>query len=263
MRHAETLAPAFLVGVDIDADDHVGAGEPQALDDVEADAAEPEHDRGRADLDLGGVDDGADAGRDPAADVADLVEGRGRIDLGHGDFRQHGEIGEGRTAHVVEDRLLADGEAARAVGHQALPLGGADRRAEIGLAGQARGTLPAFGRVERDDVIALGDARDALADVDDDSRPLVTENGWEQSLGIGARQGEIVGVADAARLDLDENLALARAIEVDLHDFKRLAGGDGDGGAGLHRASPLGLLERIASAPSDAAPFRLAFRRPT
>ena len=38
------LAPCLLVVVDVDADDHVGAGEPQALDDVEADAAEPEDD---------------------------------------------------------------------------------------------------------------------------------------------------------------------------------------------------------------------------
>ena len=48
----------------------------QALDDVEADAAEPEHDGGGADLDLGGVDDRADAGGHAAADVADLVERR-------------------------------------------------------------------------------------------------------------------------------------------------------------------------------------------
>jgi hypothetical protein len=76
MGHAEALAPGLLVVVDVDADDHVGAGKLQALDDVEADAAEAEDDGGRADLDLGGVDDRADAGRDAAADVADLVEGR-------------------------------------------------------------------------------------------------------------------------------------------------------------------------------------------
>ena len=47
MRHAEALAPGLLGRVEVDADDHVGAGEPQALDHVEADAAEPEHDRRR------------------------------------------------------------------------------------------------------------------------------------------------------------------------------------------------------------------------
>ena len=47
MRHAEALAPGFLRVVEVDADDHVGAGEAQTLDDVEADAAEAEDDRGR------------------------------------------------------------------------------------------------------------------------------------------------------------------------------------------------------------------------
>src|SRR5262249_53211677 len=44
MRHAEALAPLLLGVVDVDADDHVRAGEPQPLDDIEADAAEPEYD---------------------------------------------------------------------------------------------------------------------------------------------------------------------------------------------------------------------------
>ena len=56
-------------------------------------------------LDLGGVDHGADARRHAAADVADLVERRGRVDLGDGDLGQHGVIGEGRAAHVVVELL--------------------------------------------------------------------------------------------------------------------------------------------------------------
>ena len=42
--HAEALAPFLLAIVDVDADDHVGAGKPQALDDVESNAAESEYD---------------------------------------------------------------------------------------------------------------------------------------------------------------------------------------------------------------------------
>src|SRR5262249_9982750 len=53
--HAEALAPLPLGVVDVDADDHVGAGEPQPLDDVEADAAEPKHDALRAGFHLGGI----------------------------------------------------------------------------------------------------------------------------------------------------------------------------------------------------------------
>ncbi len=241
MRHAEALAPGLLVVVDVDADDHVGAGEPQALDDVEADAAEAEDDRRRARLDLGGVDDGADAGGDAAADVADLVEGRVRIDLRHRDLRQHGEVREGRAAHVVEDLVAAAGEARRAVRHHALPLRGADRGAEIGLARQAGRALAAFGRVERDDVIALAHAGHAGADIDHDARALMAEDGGKEPLRIGAREGELVGVADAGRLDLDQNLARARAVEIDLHDLERLSGGDGDGGAGFHGHGSIGV----------------------
>src|SRR5262245_11363707 len=40
MRHAEALAPGLLVVVEVDADDPVGAGKPETLNDVEADAAE-------------------------------------------------------------------------------------------------------------------------------------------------------------------------------------------------------------------------------
>ena len=180
MRHAEALAPCLLVVVEVDADDHVGAGQLQALDDVQADAAEAEDDRRRALLDLGGVDDRADAGGDAAADVADLVEGRVRVDLGQRDLGQHGEIREGRAAHVVKDLVLADREAAGAVRHQALALRGADRGAEIGLARQAGWALPAFRRVERDDVVALLDRGDALADIDDDAGAFMAEDRRKQ-----------------------------------------------------------------------------------
>ena len=44
MGHAEAAAPFFLGIVDVDADDLVGAHHLRALDDVEADAAEAEHD---------------------------------------------------------------------------------------------------------------------------------------------------------------------------------------------------------------------------
>ncbi len=94
-------ASASRAGFDVDADDHVRAGHSRALHDVQADAAESEHDDVRAGLDLRRIDHGADAGRHAAADVADLVERRVLADLRDGDLRQHGEVGEGRAAHVV------------------------------------------------------------------------------------------------------------------------------------------------------------------
>src|SRR5262249_38426818 len=76
MRHPEPLAPGLSFIVDVDADDHLGADQPQPLDDIEPDAAEAEYDALRARFDLGRIDHRADAGGDAAADVADLVERR-------------------------------------------------------------------------------------------------------------------------------------------------------------------------------------------
>src|SRR6185312_9390648 len=177
---------------------------------------------------------------------------------------------ERRAAHVVVNLGTADGEPAGPVGHEALTLRGPDGRAEIGLAGEARFAGPALRRVERNDVIALGHRGDARADVDDDARALVAEDHREQPLRIGARAGELVGVTDAGRLDLDQDLACLRPLELDLFDDRRLARLVRHRRARLHgnlrgifrarkltRASLLGpvglparLIDRIASAVS-------------
>src|SRR5262249_40900510 len=107
MRHAKALAPSLLVRIEIDADDHVCAGEAQTLDDVEPNTAEPENDALGAGLDFRRVDHRTDAGGNAAADVADLVEGGVLADFRHRDLRQHGEIAEGRAAHIVMDLLVA------------------------------------------------------------------------------------------------------------------------------------------------------------
>ena len=201
------FSPSALRRVEVDADDHVGADHARALDHVEADAAEPEHDDVGAGLDLGGVDHRADAGGHAAADVADLVERRVLADLGDRDLRQHGVVGEGRAAHVVVASARRSREAAGAVGHHALALGRADRRAEVGLARQAGFALPAFRRVERDDVVALLHRGHARPDLDHDAGALVAEDRPGRALRIGAGQRELVGVADPGRLDLDQHLA--------------------------------------------------------
>src|SRR5438067_7539845 len=59
MRHAELLGERAAARIDIDADNHVGADHTTALYNIEADAAEPEHDDVAARLDFGGIDDGA------------------------------------------------------------------------------------------------------------------------------------------------------------------------------------------------------------
>ena len=149
--------------------------ETGALDDVEPDSAEAEDDDVGARLDSGRVDNRAQAGGDAAADIANLVEGRVLANLGEGDLGQDGEVREGRGPHVVVERLAAEREPARAVRHDALALGDADRLAQVGLAGQAILALAALGRVQRDDVIARLDACYPGPGLDDDPGPLVAE----------------------------------------------------------------------------------------
>ena len=106
-------------------------------------------------------------------------------------------------------------------------------------------------------MVAALHRRDARPDVDDDAGALMAEDRREQALRIGAGKGEVVGMADAGRLDLDQHLAGLRAIELNGHDFERLARLDSDCGANIHGALLLFPANRTAG--SDA---RGARRRP-
>src|SRR5262249_26248706 len=141
MRHAETFAPLLPAVVDVNTNDHVSAGKSKALDDIKANAAEPEHDALRARLHFGGIEDSADTGGDAAADVADLVERSVLTNLGDGDLGQHGEIRKCGSAHVMVQLLALKREARGAVGHDPLALRRTDGGAQIGLARQTRRAL--------------------------------------------------------------------------------------------------------------------------
>src|SRR6202167_3513902 len=234
MGHAEAATPFLLGIVEVDADDLVGAHHPRALDDIEPNAAEAEHDHIRTRRDLGGVDHRADTGGHAAADVAALVERRVLADFGHRDFRQHGEIRESRAAHIVEDRLALMAETRGAVRHQALALGGADRGAQIGLLAEAAFALAAFGGVERDHVIAGLHRGDARADLPDDAGALMAEDRGENSFAVQTIQRIGIGVTDARRLDLDKDFASLWTIQVEFDDLKRLFCLERDCGACLH-----------------------------
>src|SRR5690606_9715891 len=213
---AEAAAPFLFRRVDVDPDNHVGPDHLQPLDDVQADAAEAEHHAVGPRLDPSRIDHRADAGGHAAADVAGLVERRVLADLRHRDLGQHRVVREGRAAHVVGDRLALVGEAAGAVGHQPLALGPPDGRAQVGLAAQARLTLAAFGRVQRDHVVADFDRGDARPHLDHHAGALVPEDRREDALAVEAVQRIGVGVADAGRLDLDQHLPGPRAFQIDL-----------------------------------------------
>jgi hypothetical protein len=160
----------------------------------------------------------------------------GRI-LATANLGQHREVREGRAAHVVVQLVAVEREARSTVRHHALALRPTDCGAEVGLARQARRTLSAFGGVERDHVIAGFDRRDAWPDLDYDTGAFVTEDRRKKSLGIGARQCEFIGVADAGCLDLDHHLAGLRSVELDIRHLERLPGRDGNRGFHVHRQS--------------------------
>ena len=63
----------------------------------------------------------------------------------------------------------------------------------------------------------------------------MAEHRGEQAFRIETVQRVGVGVADARRHDLDEDLALLRAFEIEFDDFERLLGLERNGGSGLHR----------------------------
>mmetsp|Transcript_27346 Transcript_27346/g.50168 ORF Transcript_27346/g.50168 Transcript_27346/m.50168 type:complete len:261 (+) Transcript_27346:4880-5662(+) len=233
--HAKIAPGFFLVVVQIHADDLVRARKAQPLDHVETNAPQTKDHAARANLDLGGVDDGPDAGGHAAANVADFVKGRVLAHLGQRDLWHNGVIGKGRAAHVVVDRRpIQHRKPRRAIGQQALSLRDPDFLAEVGLARQAILALSTFRSVEGDDVVANLKRRDALAHLQNNAGTLMPQNGRKDALGIVARTGEFVGVTQARGLDLDQHFAFARAIQIDLHDFKRFASGNSDCGASFH-----------------------------
>ncbi|KNX41050.1 hypothetical protein ROTO_23510 [Roseovarius tolerans] len=149
-------------------------------------------------------------------------------------------VSEGRTAHVMMDRrAIQHPEPRRPIRQQALALRRADRLAEVGLGMQAIVAFAAFGRIERNDVITHLEARHPLADLNDDTGPLMAQNGRENPFRVIARAGELVGMTQPRRLDLHQNLTRLRAVQLNLHDLQRFPGLNGHGSTCAHPTSSL------------------------
>ena len=238
MRHPEFLAPFLLGIVDVDTDDLVGARHLRALQHVEADAAQAEHDDIVTDLNLGRIGHRAHARRHAATDIAGLVEGRVGADFRNRDFRQDGEVRKGRAAHIMVDRFALVAKPARAIRHQALALRRADRGTEIGLAGKTAFALAAFRRVERDHMIARLHAGHARADFAYNACALMAEHAREDALTVQPVQRVGIGMADAGRHDLDQDFPGLRAFQIQFDNFQRFLGFKGDSGARFHEGAP-------------------------
>src|SRR5207248_3085278 len=87
-------------------------------------------------------------------------------------------------------------------------------------------------------MVAFGNARHTAPDIDDDARPLMTEDRREETLRIPSGPRKLVGMADPGRLDLDQHLSVRGAVELNLLDLERLTGLESDSSACLHDLLP-------------------------
>src|SRR5205814_3743307 len=91
----------------IDGDDALGAGDARTLDHRESDAAATEYRDAGAGLHFGGVEDGADAGGDAAADERRTLEWDLRIHLDEVFGRDGGVLGHRAAAGEDVERLAS------------------------------------------------------------------------------------------------------------------------------------------------------------
>lgn len=145
---AKLLGPLLLGRVDVDDDNLGGLVDDGALDDGQADAAGAKDGNAGALLDVGRHAGSAVARGDAAAKQAGPVHGRVGLDGDDGDVGEDRVLGKGRGAHEVQDILALALEAAGAVGHDALALGGANLAAQVRLARLAKLAFLAFGGAE-------------------------------------------------------------------------------------------------------------------
>src|SRR5690606_2619138 len=261
--HAELAGHGLALRVDVGADDLVGADHLGPLDHVQADAAQPEHHDVGAGLDLSGDQHGAQAGGDTAADIADLVEGRVFTHLGQRDLRHHDMVGKRGGAHVVVHGPAADGEAAGAVGHHTLALGGTNGGTQIRLAGQTRLALAAFRRIQGNDMIARLERRHARTHFQHHARAFVAQNRRKQAFGVGARERVVIGVADTGGLHLYQHFESLGALQLDFLDGQRFTRLPGDSSSGLHVFSYTSQLQGSANPNRHRIPYGSISTRPT
>src|SRR5471030_114841 len=230
--------------VDVDGNDPRSLGFNRADHRRQTDAAEAENGDGITRFHLGSVEHRADVGGNTAVQHADFFQWRFFRNFSHGDFRQHGVLGEGRGAHVVENRLPLVGKARSAIRHQAFALSGANRLAEVGFARQAEFALAAFRGVQRDHMITDSDRRYALADGFNHSATFVTEDRREDAFRIRSGQGVGVRVANTGSHDAQQDFTGLGHGDIDFNDLKGFLGLEGNGGARLdHADSPVNKNE--------------------
>ncbi|MEZ5178713.1 MAG: hypothetical protein R2746_10660 [Acidimicrobiales bacterium] len=222
---AELARRRLLRRVGVDGDDRPAARQRQALEHVEADAADAD-DQGRlADARLGPVEHGAGAGEHGAADE----RGRRQRHLGIDDHRlglvDDRVLGEHAGVGELERLLAAHGERARQLAGRVAAVGG--------LAAVARVALAAVAQGGEHHVVAHLHLGDGVAHLLHHAGALVAEDhrGRERD---GAVDHAHVGVAEAGGVDAHPDLVGADVAHLHVVSDLELPGPHDR----LHRFSP-------------------------
>ena len=119
------------------------------------------------------------------------------------------------------NRLALVRESASPVGHQPLPLGIADRGAEIGFLAETAFALPALGNIGRNDMIIDRNRSHAWPDFADNARAFVTQHAREFALTVKTVERIGVGMANPRGHDLDQNFPLLWPLEIEFDNLQR------------------------------------------
>src|SRR6185437_13940258 len=204
----------------VDRDDVARSGDPSALDRVDADATDAHDDNRVAWLGLGGADCAAVAGGHAAADQGRLVQRGAVVDLHHGLGRHDRVLGErAEQAHLAVALVLVV-EAVGAVQLRADYEVHAEFAEVLHAPGAVRAAAAA-GKEGQDDRVALLDVIDLGPDLDHDAGALVTADDRERDRDVASDE-VLVGMAQAARRQLDEDLLSVRRVEFDLFEIPLL-----------------------------------------
>src|SRR2546428_4294263 len=211
MGRAEAFRGSELPLLEIERIDLGRAGKPRALDDRQTDGAAPDDADARSLPDPGRVQHGADTRGDAAADQARLLRRqpvRDRYRRRRMDDRASGERPQlqrlRKRAAVREMQPVPDSGRGAAAANVAT---------STPTAGTARRAPP------QHDAISRRHGGDAAAHGFHDSRSFVAEQHgqWVRP----ARFDDVeIAVADPARFDPDEHLALARGVDLDLFEVE-------------------------------------------
>lgn len=242
---ADLAGEAELVVRQIDGDDLARAGGDGAENRGQADTAEADHRGGLAELEIGGVDDGADAGEHGASEEGRFHQGKFGVDLDHGMPRNHGVIGETGDAEMMIDRHTVAMQAAFAGEQRAGAVGGSTWFAEGGAALGAGHAVAAARHEHHHHVVARLEVGHIGADFLHNARGFMAERHRHRARAVAVDDGEI-GVAQASGGDADQHFGASRRIEIERLDRQRPGFRVGrfgahlveDGGADFHFCSP-------------------------